>query len=136
MKPGDRIRVRTQEEVIEGTLLPRPEILDDSFLVLKLDTGYNIGIDKKRIKKQELVKEHVHKTTRSPVRKRDKDLPDVSLLSFGGMQMARDMQCVDLTKRHAVNTSCKLVGRIPAATRPLSEFPTLHVCARIDIEKS
>ena len=24
---------------------------------------------------------------------------------FRGMQIARDMQCVDLTKRHAVNTS-------------------------------
>ena len=83
MKPGDRVRITTSEEVIEGLLLPRPEILDDS-LVVKLDTGYNIGISRKRIKKEELVKKHVAKATASPKVKRNKDLPDVSLLSFGG----------------------------------------------------
>jgi len=41
---GDLIKVETKKGVYEGTLMPRLETSDDWHLVLKLISGYNIGI--------------------------------------------------------------------------------------------
>jgi len=38
-------KVRTSDSEYEGMLMPRPDILGKGILVLKLDSGYNIGID-------------------------------------------------------------------------------------------
>ena len=54
-KPGDRVIVLTESEQFEGVLMPRPEILDKEVTVVKLDNGYNIGIDNKKIKKIEII---------------------------------------------------------------------------------
>lgn len=43
-KIGDLIKVKTKKGVYEGTLMPRLETADDWHLVLKLISGYNIGI--------------------------------------------------------------------------------------------
>ncbi|MFC1754404.1 Glu-tRNA(Gln) amidotransferase subunit GatD [Thermoproteota archaeon] len=86
MKPkfGDQVRVTTSEEVIEGVLLQRPEILEGDFTVIKLDNGYNIGIEDKKIKKMELLKEYKAPKPKTEKLKRNPKLPDVSMLSFGG----------------------------------------------------
>ena len=44
--------------VIEGIVLPRPEFGDPDVLVVKLDNGYNIGIDVDRVKELKLVSPH------------------------------------------------------------------------------
>ena len=53
MNPGDRVRLQIKkpdkEETLEGLYLPRPELLNQDIIVIKLDSGYNIGIDKKHI---------------------------------------------------------------------------------------
>lgn len=41
----DRVRVRKGCYVYEGILIPRPEVLDDEHVIIKLDNGYNIGIN-------------------------------------------------------------------------------------------
>ncbi len=41
---GDRIRIVKAGKTYEGLLLPRPDIGDKHALVLKLDSGYNVGI--------------------------------------------------------------------------------------------
>ncbi|MEM7820771.1 MAG: Glu-tRNA(Gln) amidotransferase subunit GatD [Candidatus Aenigmatarchaeota archaeon] len=41
---GDRVRILRGSTVYEGILLPRPEAGDPDNIVLKLDSGYNIGI--------------------------------------------------------------------------------------------
>jgi glutamyl-tRNA(Gln) amidotransferase subunit D len=51
---GDRVRVVKQREVYEGTLLPRAELGDRNSLVIKLDNGYNIGINAGGAKMQRL----------------------------------------------------------------------------------
>ena len=82
---GDVVRVKTKDEVYEGVLMHRPEILEKGYTVLKLENGYNIGIEDSRIEKIELVSKHKklqpqkHKTSESK-----KNLPTVSILSFGG----------------------------------------------------
>ena len=45
LKEGDRIVLRTKKETYEGILMPRTELGDDVHLVLKLDNGYNVGIE-------------------------------------------------------------------------------------------
>ena len=40
---GDRVRVTVGEDVFEGIIIPRPE-RDSDILVLKLDSGYNVGV--------------------------------------------------------------------------------------------
>jgi len=83
-KHGDIVKIVTSEETVEGTLLPRPEILDPNFIVLKLDNGYNIGIDKKKIKKTTVISPHKPRTEKKEKVKHNPKLPTVALLSFGG----------------------------------------------------
>ncbi|RLG43228.1 MAG: Glu-tRNA(Gln) amidotransferase GatDE subunit D, partial [Thermoproteota archaeon] len=40
----DRVRIEKDGRYYEGILMPRPEILDDEHIIVKLDNGYNIGI--------------------------------------------------------------------------------------------
>ena len=63
MKPeaGDIVKVETEDEIFEGILMPRPEILDKGYAVVKLDNGYNMGIENKRIEKIEVVEKYQSK---------------------------------------------------------------------------
>ena len=86
MKPeyGDTVKVETESETHEGILMPRPEILDKGYVVVKLDNGYNIGIEEKRIKKIEVVKKYERRKGEKSKLTHKKGLPLVSILSFGG----------------------------------------------------
>ncbi len=44
IKPGDRIRVERPGKVYEGLLMPKTEFSDPNSIVIKLDSGYNMGI--------------------------------------------------------------------------------------------
>ncbi len=44
IKVGDRLRYTRQDWSIEGLLMPRPDVGDPDCLVLKLSSGYNIGV--------------------------------------------------------------------------------------------
>ena len=41
---GDTVKVIAKDGVYEGILMPRPEILEKGYTVIKLDNGYNVGI--------------------------------------------------------------------------------------------
>lgn len=49
-QPGDKVRIETAGESFEGVLVPTTQN-NPGFAVLKLSSGYNIGIDEKKIKK-------------------------------------------------------------------------------------
>jgi len=49
MKTLHRVEVKTKSKTYAGVVLERPELADKNHIVLKLDSGYNIGIDKKKI---------------------------------------------------------------------------------------
>ena len=83
-KPGDKAKVLTEKEEFEGILMPRPELLEKGFTVIKLDNGYNIGIEDKKIKRIELVKEYKPKKEKKAKLPFYKNLPTVSILSTGG----------------------------------------------------
>ena len=46
---GDQVKVHTKEQIYEGIMLPRPDIFDDNCTIIKLENGYNIGIENKKI---------------------------------------------------------------------------------------
>ena len=86
---GDTVKVHTKEQVYEGIMLPRPEIFDENYTVIKLDNGYNIGIENKKIEKIEVVKKYEKKKEEKHKIEHKKGLPNVPILSFGGTISSR-----------------------------------------------
>ncbi len=82
---GDFIEVETTKGRFSGILMPRPDIGDENSLVLKLDNGYDIGINAKNIKSVRLVKKR-EKQTKEKIAKMefDKSKPNVVLFVTGG----------------------------------------------------
>ncbi|MBW2999645.1 Glu-tRNA(Gln) amidotransferase subunit GatD [Candidatus Woesearchaeota archaeon] len=80
-KAGDKVKVICKDEEIEGTLMPTEE---KGTVVVKLDSGYNIGIDEKRVKQIKVLKKFSAKETKKPAVKEKKGLPVVSILHTGG----------------------------------------------------
>ncbi len=85
------VRVVNQAgSVFAGVILPRSETFDDLHLVLKLATGYNVGIHVDRIESIEEVgyKEAVYKIPEQAFPERPQ-LPKVTLLGTGGTIASR-----------------------------------------------
>ncbi len=80
-KPGDRIVVTTLDKVFEGICMPGT---DENTLVLKLDSGYNVGISRSKVKSAKLVSAAKKpKKTASRVH-HDSSLKTISILHTGG----------------------------------------------------
>jgi len=83
VKVGDTIKV-TEELTYSGILMPRYELSDDQHIVVKLKSGYNVGIEVDKIKKIELISsQKLTKEIPSDI-KTNSSLPKVLLLSTGG----------------------------------------------------
>ena len=81
IKDGDLVDITTDEKKLRGILMPSSK---DS-LVLKLDSGYNIGMQRNKIKKINLIKEYNKKEEKIKERlKFNKALPTISILHTGG----------------------------------------------------
>jgi glutamyl-tRNA(Gln) amidotransferase subunit D len=83
-KPGDFVEIKTKDEIFEGILMPRPDLLDKEITVLKLDSGYNIGIDNSKIVRIQVIKPFEANVIQKQELKHNDKLPTVSILSFGG----------------------------------------------------
>ncbi len=89
---GDRISVKTAQATFEGILIPRAEIgADDMHVIIKLDSGYNVGINVNNI--EQITKlttgKKIHPELPSISHKPKKGLPWVSILSTGGTIASR-----------------------------------------------
>src|SRR5574338_56218 len=88
LKVGDTIKITTDIEQT-ATLMPRYEHSDDSHIVVKFKSGYNVGLELDRIKKVEYlsstqqIQEHVNAIKSNP------SLPKILLLSTGGTIASR-----------------------------------------------
>lgn len=87
MNPGDRVRVDRADRTYEGVLLPSST---DDHLVVKLEGGYNVGIDSEAAD-VDVLKEDVYEIDGDGVEEEtgsevefDEDLPTISLISTGG----------------------------------------------------
>ena len=85
MNPGDRVRLAHEGRTHEGVLMPSST---DEHVVLKLDGGYNVGIDREE-SEIEVVEADVYDIERadeddSSTVEFDEDLPTIALISTGG----------------------------------------------------
>jgi len=78
---GDLIEISTNEEVFVGTLIPSA---NPDLITLKLDSGYNIGIKKNKIKKFKIIKKLSHEKPKLQEIVYKKNLPTISILHTGG----------------------------------------------------
>jgi glutamyl-tRNA(Gln) amidotransferase subunit D len=79
--PGDRVKITTKKEEVEGVLMPSSE---EEVVMIKINTGYNIGLKKKDVKSIKILQEA---TTEKPTKihqKINKTLPTIAILHTGG----------------------------------------------------
>ncbi|WP_246998553.1 Glu-tRNA(Gln) amidotransferase subunit GatD [Halosolutus gelatinilyticus] len=86
MNPGDRVRVDRADRTYEGVLLPSST---DDHLVVKLEGGYNVGVDRDEADVA-VLEEDVYEIDGAGAEESastvefDDDLPTISLISTGG----------------------------------------------------
>ena len=80
-QPGDKVKIVTENQTVEGVLMPAPK---DTFLI-KLDSGYNVGVESKDVRKMILVEERKEKTIIAENKLApNKKLPTIAILHTGG----------------------------------------------------
>jgi glutamyl-tRNA(Gln) amidotransferase subunit D len=87
---GDMIRITKNGENWEGILIPRSEFGDEEHIILKLKSGYNVGVCVDSTTQVEKIGKGVKPTfTPPPLPKQKKGLPKVSIVSTGGTIASR-----------------------------------------------
>ena len=87
---GDVIRVTKNGENWEGILIPRSEFGDEKHIILKLKSGYNVGVRIDSTTQVMKVGEGVKPAfTPPPLPKQKKGLPKVAIVSTGGTIASR-----------------------------------------------
>jgi glutamyl-tRNA(Gln) amidotransferase subunit D len=87
---GDILRVKKDNETYEGILIPRSEYGDDKHIVIKLKTGYNIGIKITEATKIEKTGAGTKPTfTAPPLPQQKPNMPKVAIISTGGTIASR-----------------------------------------------
>ena len=100
VKVGDRISITKSNKTYEGLLMPRSELGDKNCIVLKLDSGYNIGIrhekglnveKSKNPEPKEIKEELKFETEKEKIKelKFDSKKPKVALIMTGGTIISR-----------------------------------------------
>lgn len=83
-QPGDRVRLRSKDGELEGILMPSLQLTGQDTLILKLDNGYNMGIEKKKISEIKVIEKYKNPKPKNNEISVNKGLPYVSILSTGG----------------------------------------------------
>lgn len=83
--PGDIVEIKTIKETLQGTLL---ESHEPGIILLKLKSGYNIGIKKEDIHELKIIKK-AEKGIHSGKIKQNKKLPSVEIIMTGGTISSR-----------------------------------------------
>jgi glutamyl-tRNA(Gln) amidotransferase subunit D len=87
---GDIVRVTGEDKTYEGILIPRSESADNKHIVVKMKSGYNIGIRLTPEIKIEKIGKGTKPTFASPpLPKQRADLPKVVIMSTGGTIASR-----------------------------------------------
>jgi glutamyl-tRNA(Gln) amidotransferase subunit D len=87
---GDIIRVTSEGKTYEGILIPRSEYGDNTHVVIKMKSGYNIGVRLSPQVKIEKIGKGTKPTFASPpLPKQRADLPKVAIMSTGGTIASR-----------------------------------------------
>jgi len=120
---GDVIRITKNGEVYEGILIPRSEYNDEKHVVIKLKSGYNIGIHITPDTKIEKIGKGAKPTFEpSPLPEQNLELPKVAIVSTGGTIASR------------VDYRTGAVRPALTASDLYSVVPELATIARIDAQ--
>jgi glutamyl-tRNA(Gln) amidotransferase subunit D len=84
---GDRIKIFLAKEEYEGILLESPKSEKGIFL-LKMDSGYNLGFDKKKIFNIKLIKKRIAEEEVLKIKK-DSSKPNIAMILTGGTIASR-----------------------------------------------
>ncbi len=90
-KTGDKLKVTVEKNISYfGILMPRSELADENHIVIKQDSGYNIGIDKRKITHIDLIETHNSKEEfKLKKAEHDENKPEISILATGGTIASR-----------------------------------------------
>ena len=80
---GDSVKIKA-DLTYSGIVMPRYENIDDEHIVLKLKSGYNVGLEISKIKSVELTSKRESKIEIEPEAEKNSSLPKILLLSTGG----------------------------------------------------
>src|SRR3989344_7276891 len=83
---GDYVEISTKDEEFKGCLIPST---NKDVYILKLDSGYNIGINKNKIKKISIINKFQFKKEKIEKVMHKKNLPTISILHTGGTLASR-----------------------------------------------
>ena len=87
---GDIIRVTSKGKVYEGILIPRSELGEGTIVIVKMKSGYNVGIKVTKDTKIEKIGKGSKPTFASPpIPKQNPTLPHVVIMSTGGTIASR-----------------------------------------------
>lgn len=86
-RPGDSVEVFLVKNSYKGIFLESPEN-EKGMVLLKLDSGYNIGISKKHILDIKILKRAVDKKEEIEL-KRDRQKPNIAMIITGGTIASR-----------------------------------------------
>ncbi len=86
-EPGDYVEVFLMKKNYKGFLLESPES-SKGIVLIKLDTGYNIGFNKKDILEIKVLKKSLEKEEEIELKK-DKEKPNIGMIITGGTIAAR-----------------------------------------------
>jgi glutamyl-tRNA(Gln) amidotransferase subunit D len=88
---GDKVKVEREGEAVEGILMPRTQLGDPNYLVLKLASGYNIGVKVNGRAKVEVVESKARPPGAPPFAPPEEkpDLPLVEVIGTGGTIVSR-----------------------------------------------
>jgi len=110
-KPGDLIRVKTNKETLDGVYMPGS---DKKKVILKFNSGYNVGINRKNIKSLKVIKKYLEKKVKLPKIKHKKGLKNIAILHTGGTVASQvDYKTGGVTPRFSPED---LVNKFPEIT--------------------
>jgi len=81
IEPGSIVQVKKAKEVFKGRLLESPE---SKTILLKLKSGYNIGIKKKDMKQIKIIKKPQEETEQEIKLEKNRELKNIALIVTGG----------------------------------------------------
>jgi glutamyl-tRNA(Gln) amidotransferase subunit D len=87
---GDLIRVTKDESTYEGILIPRSELGDDKHVVIKIKSGYNVGVEvTSKTKITKIGAERRPAFTPPDLPEQNRSLPKITIVSTGGTIASR-----------------------------------------------
>jgi glutamyl-tRNA(Gln) amidotransferase subunit D len=150
-KEGDYIEVDAGDATYTGVLMPATQKSDNEHIVLKLDSGYNVGVSKKKIKSIKRLKEVSKAGGFQPEKVKEKPgLPKICILHTGGTIASKvdyrtgavysSFTPEDLLQsfpelKEIANFSSKLVGNMWSDDLRFAHFKLIAEAVKEQVEK-